>query len=197
LPAICREPAANPVNAVCLIQRRVWTLIVPTLRVGMPGRMLCVHNDAERQSLRYHAERGNDQTTDTEPCRSVACPAICCAAAVKPCALAMSGEPHSPDLLPLRVRSSECGPDTSHAPTGFFDPFNAPGENDQQVERHSGRSYRFSGLLMTSTAPAHQSTAPAPLQCPSPQSPDVRPRFPHVRRSAAGRCCAPRAAPLR
>ena len=105
LPAICREPAAKPANAVCLIQRNVWTLIVPTLRVGMPGKTLCVHNDAECQLLRYHAERGNDQ--DTSPCRSVARPAICCAAAVKPCALAVSGEPHSPDLLPLRVRSRE------------------------------------------------------------------------------------------
>ncbi len=37
--------------------------IVPALCVGMPFRTLCVHSDAERQSLRYHAERGNDQTT--------------------------------------------------------------------------------------------------------------------------------------
>jgi len=36
-------------------------LIVPTLCVGMPARTLRVHIDAERQSLRYHAERGNDQ----------------------------------------------------------------------------------------------------------------------------------------
>jgi hypothetical protein len=35
--------------------------IVPTLCVGMPVRTLRVHFDAERQSLRYHAERGNDQ----------------------------------------------------------------------------------------------------------------------------------------
>ncbi|SEQ14139.1 hypothetical protein SAMN03159444_01160 [Pseudomonas sp. NFACC02] len=38
-------------------------LIVPTLRVGMPARTLCVHLDAERQPLRYHAERGNNQGT--------------------------------------------------------------------------------------------------------------------------------------
>ena len=31
----------------------------------MHGRTLCVQADAERQSLRYHAERGNDQI-DTE-----------------------------------------------------------------------------------------------------------------------------------
>jgi hypothetical protein len=36
-------------------------LIVPTLRVGMPSRTLCVQNDAERHALRYHAERGNYQ----------------------------------------------------------------------------------------------------------------------------------------
>jgi hypothetical protein len=36
-------------------------LNVPTLRVGMHGRTLCVQVDAERQSMRYHAERGNDQ----------------------------------------------------------------------------------------------------------------------------------------
>ena len=35
--------------------------IVPTLRVEMPSRTLRVHVDAERQSLGYHAERGNDQ----------------------------------------------------------------------------------------------------------------------------------------
>jgi hypothetical protein len=27
----------------------------------MQGKTLCVQVDAERQSLRYHAERGNDQ----------------------------------------------------------------------------------------------------------------------------------------
>ena len=36
-------------------------VIVPTLRVGMLVRTLRIDVDAERQSLRYHAERGNDQ----------------------------------------------------------------------------------------------------------------------------------------
>ena len=36
-------------------------VMVPTLCVGMPGMTLCVKVDAERQSMRYHAERGNDQ----------------------------------------------------------------------------------------------------------------------------------------
>jgi hypothetical protein len=36
-------------------------VIVPTLRVGMLARTLRVDVDAERQSLLYHAERGNDQ----------------------------------------------------------------------------------------------------------------------------------------
>ena len=36
-------------------------MIVPTLRVGMPARTLRVHIDAERRTLHYHAERGNDQ----------------------------------------------------------------------------------------------------------------------------------------
>jgi hypothetical protein len=36
-------------------------VIVPTLRVGMLARTLRVDADAERQSLRYHAGRGNDQ----------------------------------------------------------------------------------------------------------------------------------------
>ncbi|QFG28905.1 hypothetical protein F6476_06660 [Pseudomonas umsongensis] len=38
-------------------------MIVPTLRVGMPPRTLCVRFgwDAERPWLRSHAERGNDQ----------------------------------------------------------------------------------------------------------------------------------------
>jgi hypothetical protein len=36
-------------------------LIVPTLRVGIPSRTLCVQNDAQRHALRYHAERGNDR----------------------------------------------------------------------------------------------------------------------------------------
>jgi hypothetical protein len=40
---------------------RIRAMIVPTLRVGMPFRTLCVQADAERQSLRYHAERGSDQ----------------------------------------------------------------------------------------------------------------------------------------
>jgi hypothetical protein len=38
-------------------------MIVPTLRVGMHGKTLCVPIDAERQSMHYHAERGNDQKT--------------------------------------------------------------------------------------------------------------------------------------
>nr|GFD47212.1 hypothetical protein [Tanacetum cinerariifolium] len=41
--------------------------IVPTLCVGMPARTLRVHVDAERQSLRYHAERGNDQSATLNP----------------------------------------------------------------------------------------------------------------------------------
>jgi hypothetical protein len=36
-------------------------LIVPRLCVGMHGRTLRVQVDAERRTLRYHAERGNDQ----------------------------------------------------------------------------------------------------------------------------------------
>jgi hypothetical protein len=37
-------------------------MIVPTLRVGMPHRTLCVRFwDAERPGLHSHAERGNDQ----------------------------------------------------------------------------------------------------------------------------------------
>jgi hypothetical protein len=36
--------------------------IVPTLCTGMLARTLRVYVDAERQSLRYHAERGSDQT---------------------------------------------------------------------------------------------------------------------------------------
>ena len=37
------------------------TVIVPTLRVGMPPVTLCVtHRDAERPWLHSHAERGND-----------------------------------------------------------------------------------------------------------------------------------------
>jgi hypothetical protein len=37
-------------------------MIVPTLRVGMPHRTLCVRSwDAERPGLHSHAERGNDQ----------------------------------------------------------------------------------------------------------------------------------------
>ncbi|OJT53474.1 hypothetical protein BSZ28_02215 [Pseudomonas moraviensis] len=41
---------------------RTPNLIVPTLRVGMPHRTLCVRFwDAERPWLHSHAERGNDQ----------------------------------------------------------------------------------------------------------------------------------------
>ena len=36
-------------------------LIVPTLCVVMPLRTLRVQGDAERRSLGYHAERGNNQ----------------------------------------------------------------------------------------------------------------------------------------
>jgi len=37
-------------------------MIVPTLRVGMPHRTLCVRSwGAERPGLHSHAERGNDQ----------------------------------------------------------------------------------------------------------------------------------------
>jgi hypothetical protein len=43
----------------------IRAMIVPTLRVGMPFRTLRVQADAERQSLRYHAERGNDQKDQT------------------------------------------------------------------------------------------------------------------------------------
>ena len=37
-------------------------MIIPTLRVGMPQRTLCVrlYRDAERPRLHSHAERGND-----------------------------------------------------------------------------------------------------------------------------------------
>jgi len=68
LPAICREPAANPVNAVHLTLPR--RMIVPTLHMGMPRRTLCVHNDAERQSLRHHTKRENDQQVERHPGRS-------------------------------------------------------------------------------------------------------------------------------
>jgi hypothetical protein len=44
-----------------LLQVPCGFVIVPTLRVVMPARTLRVQVDAERQSLRYHAERGNDQ----------------------------------------------------------------------------------------------------------------------------------------
>jgi hypothetical protein len=40
-------------------------VIISTLRVGMHGKTLCVQVDAERQSMRYHAERGNDQCPDS------------------------------------------------------------------------------------------------------------------------------------
>jgi hypothetical protein len=36
-------------------------VIIPTLRLGMPAWTRRARIDAERQSLRYHAERGNDQ----------------------------------------------------------------------------------------------------------------------------------------
>ncbi|POA48384.1 hypothetical protein C1893_11050 [Pseudomonas sp. MPR-ANC1] len=45
-------------------------MIVPTLRVGMPQRTLCVRlwtGDAERPGLRSHAERGNDQPETKMP----------------------------------------------------------------------------------------------------------------------------------
>jgi hypothetical protein len=41
-------------------------LIVPTLRVGMQPRTLCVpKRDAERHKRHSHAERGNDQSSVT------------------------------------------------------------------------------------------------------------------------------------
>jgi hypothetical protein len=40
-------------------------MLVPTLRVGMHGRTLCVQGDAERRSLCYHAERGNNRQAVT------------------------------------------------------------------------------------------------------------------------------------
>ncbi|APV40728.1 hypothetical protein PFAS1_15710 [Pseudomonas frederiksbergensis] len=43
-------------------------MIVPTLRVGMPHRTLCVRLwDAERPWLHSHAERGNDQNAECQP----------------------------------------------------------------------------------------------------------------------------------
>ena len=90
--------------------------IVPTLRVGTQRLTLCVNGDAERPGRHSYAERGNDQTLLLLPGgrRSPACPTICCAAVVKPNSSAVSGRPHSQVLLPLRVRSSGCNPETSH-----------------------------------------------------------------------------------
>ncbi|KAE9645057.1 hypothetical protein EJA71_12315 [Pseudomonas sp. PB106] len=45
-------------------------MIIPTLCVGMPPWTLRVHCDAERHRMRYHAERGNDQQGNADPCRS-------------------------------------------------------------------------------------------------------------------------------
>jgi hypothetical protein len=39
--------------------------------VGMPAKTLRVYVDAERRSLRYHAERGNDQTHRSPSLRKV------------------------------------------------------------------------------------------------------------------------------
>jgi len=47
-------------------------VIVPTLRVGMHCKTLCVQVDAERQSMRFHAERGNDQRRQPESSVSIA-----------------------------------------------------------------------------------------------------------------------------
>ena len=41
----------------------VIDLIVPTLRVVTPIRLLCGHCDAERHEMHAHAERGNDHET--------------------------------------------------------------------------------------------------------------------------------------
>ena len=77
LPAICCEVVVRPKPRQCQVNRRhriccrfpadrgqarsYRFLIVPTLCVGTPARTLRVPVDAERRSLRYHAERGNDQ----------------------------------------------------------------------------------------------------------------------------------------
>jgi hypothetical protein len=45
--------------------REQASLIIPTLRVGMPTWTLRVRFDAERREMHYHAERGNDQSRST------------------------------------------------------------------------------------------------------------------------------------
>jgi hypothetical protein len=63
--AVDRADAAQTQATLLQVLRQPdISMIVPTLRVGMPARTLCVQVDAERQSLRYHAERGNDQATN-------------------------------------------------------------------------------------------------------------------------------------
>ncbi|QAY84111.1 hypothetical protein CUN61_08980 [Pseudomonas arsenicoxydans] len=58
------KPALRPIAG----KPAPTSLIVPTLRVGMPPRTLCVRFwDAERPLLHSHAERGNDQATPLDP----------------------------------------------------------------------------------------------------------------------------------
>jgi hypothetical protein len=66
----CRSPAdrgqgGTPLWSLLRLrqnQKQYGRIDRSTLRVGVPVRTLSVQVDAERQSLRYHAERGNDQT---------------------------------------------------------------------------------------------------------------------------------------
>ncbi|TEA60323.1 hypothetical protein EIY71_18885 [Pseudomonas sp. CH235] len=55
LDTLCNSPVPHWITS------QTRSLIVPTLRVGMPPWTLCVQCDAERHGMHSHAERGNDQ----------------------------------------------------------------------------------------------------------------------------------------
>ncbi len=144
-PAICREPAATPVHAGC--QASSSRLILLPLR----GRSSeCGPEQARSYGLRPESKAANPPQSRAWPegthvmpgtalllpgrRRSVARPAICREPAARPVHAGCQASSSRLILLPLRGRSSECGPeqarsyrdcvirkflgDRSHAPRG-------------------------------------------------------------------------------